>query len=256
MKEYLLLFVLFSVFGLAQNVESKKSFEFITIDDEILNDSLTVHTTNIDFSEYNKNFIAMEKESRDVIFSQLLIFKDHYYFSQWVTPIKIYLDESFDKEIRMNFKQFINTFKIPNLRIEVVKSKEEANYYFEVSKTPIQATQDDELLKKYPIYAISNFHYGLDTNKNKYYSKTNIYTGESNNNFILKTIKQLFFLNLGDFYFTEKASEESLLSSNYTNSNKLCKTDFDVLKLHYSTLFNQKIKIKTIKRNISTVSKQ
>ena len=202
---------------------------------EFLNDSL-----------YSKNFLQLYNvmgfgESNNKS-------KSEYKLRQWNAPIVIYFDKQIPKSIIKDFEKFYNQINhLENLEIRFTSNIKKANYYIKTTSEDIIAYSkdfkfDSELERENHYFTGANYFLNTDGN-NKFYNgilNINIERGK-NNIAILKQLKQLFFLSLGNFYLGFKVDESSLLNNDYLNSQTFSTFDLDLLKLHYSIIYPQKI---------------
>lgn len=170
---------------------------------------------------------------------------------QWNVPIKVFIDKTFHKKDRINIGNFImqfSTLGIPNLKIELVKNKDDANYYITTTKELLEVL-DKKKLDQYSVEQLKNRYvnnanyYLRSDNQKKIYScvlKVNLKTFKSQEDLIRK-IKKLFFGSLGRFYPIIYSNKESILNTKYENNDTISTFDINVLKTHYNYIYPYKV---------------
>lgn len=247
-----LIFLVTFSFSFSQNdyydiVSSRKDFR-------IINDSTIISkpnkTPNLKpFCEYldNKNLLNRYK-SRVFRYSNKNS-KKVFYVKQWNTQIIVYLDEKIPKEQKKELTNFFIKFNnINNLVVTCTNDIEKANYYIKVIDKSKHGYNEDYTFdneEERRTFPLTNTTYNLLNDKSlKFYCGVlSINSEEFKNDLTLaiKKIKQVFFMSLGDFSLSYFGNKDSLLSDEYVNSDTLSKEDIDILKIHYSVLYDQKI---------------
>jgi hypothetical protein len=181
--------------------------------------------------------------------------KSEFELKQWNAPIVVYFDKQIPKPVVKQFETFYNQISsLEHLRIGFTSNIKKANYYIKTTSESINAYNEDfkfdsEIERENSYFTGATYLLDTDDN-NKFYNgilTINIERGKSNMA-ILKQLKQLFFLSLGNFDTGFKIDESSLLSNNYKNTDTFSKFDLDLLKLHYSIIYPQKIDDRTFSK--------
>lgn len=189
--------------------------------------------------------------------------KKIHYIIQWAAPIVIYMDKELPESVRSQFEDFYSQIKgIENLKISFTSKLENANYYIKTTSKTIKGYNDDYTFtseKEKQNHALTGGTYKLqiDDNNNKYYSCI-LTVNPSNKDEInlLKQLKQLFYMSLGNFFISESFDEESILSTKYDNDSKISELDLDILKVHYALIYDQKINSTTFKKLLELSKKK
>jgi hypothetical protein len=183
--------------------------------------------------------------------------KREFVLKQWNAPIVIYFDKQIPKPVVKDFEIFYNQISsLEHLKISFTSNIKKANYYIKTTSESINAYNEDfkfdsEIERENSYFTGATYHLDTDGN-NKFYNgilTINIERGNTNVA-ILKQLKQLFFLSLGNFDIGFKIDESSLLSNDYINSETFSRFDLDLLKLHYSIIYPQKIDNRTFTKLI------
>ena len=176
---------------------------------------------------------------------------------QWNDTIVVYLDSELPKEVKKAFKTFfinLNKYEIKNLNITFTNALEKANFYIKISSDSIYTYGEDYIFNKNIAKEdaiTTGATYNLLTDKNnKFYSGVlSVNPLQSNTNEkLLKQLKQLFFISLGQFQFSSYIGKGSLLSKDYNNTNTISVKDIELLRIHYGTIYDQKINGTTFKK--------
>lgn len=172
---------------------------------------------------------------------------------QWNAPVVIYLDKAIPKIIKEEFKAFISQFKgINNLSITISSEIDDANYLVTLVNEKIQVYTEDQL-KNYDEdqkkeLTFLNMTYNLiNDNNDKYYCATlkiNKASVLEDPNTITK-LKKAFFMSLGSFTEVLISNKESFLNSSYINNKEISEFDKNILKVHYNTIYDFKVDLKT-----------
>lgn len=206
---------------------------------------------NISNSNIKLDFLCDQKLVRKFTYSVFRYSnknsKTVYYLKQWNTPIIVYFDKKIPKEVTNKFKAFFSKFNtINNLKIHYTTNIEKANYQIKVSNRKItkyikniKFKSDKEKIN----YFLYNATYNLQTDNNmKFYSGTiQINTDEFNNDLLLKKLKQLFYITLGNFTTSYSSLENSLLNLKYADNATISDIDFNFIKAFYEIIYTQKI---------------
>lgn len=148
----------------------------------------------------------------------------------WGKPIVVYLDKNLSKELRDDFIYFISLIpENQNLKISYTKNINESNYY--IKKT-------NEIITSNCLDSLHHITYRLITD-NSYKNiggvlKINPDLFESITE-QKKSLRQFFFLSLGQFSLrNEKKEENSIMTKYYQLSNELSNYDKVILTTHYN----------------------
>lgn len=188
--------------------------------------------------------------------------KTVYYLIQWRAPVIVYIDKTIPKKIAKNFKTFYSQLNdIPNLTIRFTNNPDEANYLiktsdkeFEFSETVYSFETEEEKEKFY--FNNSNYYYRSDGHNQIYGCILEININNLPENVIESNLKQGFYLSLGRFLINPYFSKEkSLLDTKYVSAETINPFDIDILKLHYSVLYEQKINGTDFDKLVKTVNK-
>lgn len=170
-----------------------------------------------------------------------------YELKQWATPIVVYLDKKLPKTFHEQFKKFYSQIKdVNNFKISFASKLEDANYYIKVTSSNINGYADDFKFynEKDRLNSIfTGATYALQTdNNNKFYSGIlTINPTNKNDGTLLKQLKQVFYMSLGNFQFGMTSDPHSILSKDYDNANIFFDFDLNILKAHYALIYDQKI---------------
>ena len=173
--------------------------------------------------------------------------KKVYVVKQWSSPIVVFMDKRLPKKVIKKFEAFFSQIKgITNLNISFTNKLENSNYHIKTTSVEINAYNED-----YTFYSeedrinspLTGGTYQLQTDKNnKFYSGilTINLQGKSDDH-VLKQLKQLFYMSLGNF--TQEYSDEnsSVINNYYNNSDTISDFDLAILKIHYAVLYECKI---------------
>jgi hypothetical protein len=227
MKYFLLVFILFSTTINGQmNQNEYKYFKY-----KFIGDSLSLYD-GINVSNFN--FSKIDSKYTDVYISHVYTFKKDYETrltpKHWGRPVVIYLDKKIPKQVRKDFIFFVSLLpKHPNLKINITKNYNEANYYIKHTSEFIENKTTDSL---------SQITYNLITD-NTYKMiggvlKMNCQSLGSLDN-QKKILRQYFFLSLCQFFLKNNIEgENSLLSKKYILSNTLANYDYVLFITHYN----------------------
>lgn len=180
--------------------------------------------------------------------------KTVYELKQWNAPIVVYIDRKIPKNIVQDFKKFYTQIdSIENLKISFTSNIKKANYFIKTTTEKIKSYSkdyefDSEEEKENSILTGAKYNLLTDDN-NKFYS--GILTVNIDKEIkLLKQLKQLFFMSLGQFYTSQYYPKESILSKTYENKKSISQFDLDLLKIHYSIIYDQRINGTTFEKLI------
>lgn len=241
----------------SQESKTNKKTEIIILETDTLY-NINSNVYNLKFlndSLYSENFLQVYNIAAFIMSRKKS--GTNYELKQWNAPIIIYFDKKIPKSVIKEFRKFysqINGFE--HLKISFTSNIEKATYYIKTTSKIINAynedfTFDSEIERENAILTGATYSLNTDFN-NKFYSgilTINIDRGRTNIA-ILKQLKQLFFMSLGNFYNGYLIDDSSLLSNDYINSKTISKFDLDILKLHYSMIYPQKMYDKTFDKLI------
>lgn len=256
-------FILFSAFAqnsyfdivkpridcLPNNKPALKNGEYIVLTKDTLYTKMRL--------EPNLDFVKSTKERRRIVYryeSQIFRFEDSTsILKQWNSDIVVYLDKQIPKEVSENLMTFYEQInEINNLNILFTSKLKDANYYIKVTSEKVNVYGEDykfdseeERLKD--IYTGATYRIITDNNYKNYAGILKINISNSDNEFLLKQLKQMFFISLGQFYKYYGYEETSLLSDKYNNSNTISDNDLELLRMHYAIIYEQKINGNTFK---------
>lgn len=177
---------------------------------------------------------------------------------QWNSTIKVYIDKSLPKKDRKAFIKFYKQLNVlEHLKIEFVKDIEKSNYL-------ITSTKEDLLTKtgltdKDETYIYSHVDYSAfnDANSKFYGCKMEININAIiDKTLIIKKLKQLFFISLGQFVGDKSIKSNSLISYNYANNEQISQSDLQLLQLHYLQLHNKPISCSSFSKIIDNLKLQ
>lgn len=204
--------------------------------------------------EPNLDFVESSRERRKLVYNyEAQVFrltteksKTVYRLKQWSVPIIVYIDKDIPKEIRNDFITFFSQIKnIDNLSISFTSKLKDANYYIKTSTETINIYGDDDDFETEEERLNSTYYagtYRLITDDNyKLHAgvlKVNL-NDIPNDTKLLRQLKQLFFMSLGNFYLLNYYPEDSLLSEKYNNNDEFSIADINMLKMHYSIVYEQ-----------------
>jgi hypothetical protein len=254
MKKILFIVFIFTYcFALSQNDNLKHRIEF-TADSEYSNSQTNkvVLSNKVLYAKTREPYLfndSIFKLKKTLRLYKSLVFrhKDELLLKQWNTPIIIYFDKKIPKTVIENFSQFYSQLNnIKNLNISFTKNIEKANYYIQSTNKNINAYPDTYTFKSEEerINSIlTGATYSLITDKNnKFYAGIlTINISNKDDLAILKQLKQLFYMGLGNFYSSKKFDRDSLLSDKYEKVDYISNFDLTLLKMHYINIYDQKI---------------
>lgn len=186
--------------------------------------------------------------------------KDNRYISQWSVPIVVHIDKKITKSTRENFEEFFAQINnVENLNISFTSKKQKANYHIKVVDTVVNAysenyTFDNETDRKNSFRTGATYKMLDDGNYKRFSGSILINLEDKSENLILKQLKQLFYMSLGQFTFSRKYNEDSIFSNKYDNRNQLIPDDLNILNLHYATIYDQKINQSTFRKIYSLIN--
>ncbi|MCX7549797.1 hypothetical protein [Xanthomarina sp. F2636L] len=173
-------------------------------------------------------------------------YKNGFQLRQWNTPIVIYFDKKIPNEVIKGFKLFFSQISnLEHLNISFTSKIKNANYYIKTTSEEINVYNNDfkfesDTERKKSFLTGATYRLTNDSN-NKFYSgilSININRDQTDLD-ILKQLKQLFFLSLGNFDIGFDINSSSLLSKKYISSDTISEFDYKLIKLHYSTIYPQ-----------------
>lgn len=230
------------------NINDKKVCKIISKSEDTLYGCYN-KTINLDYLNESLYHEGLFKRYRMMIFRfSNSKSKTVHYLKQWSTPIVIYIDKNLPKTIREKFKDFYAQLKnIPNLNITFTNNFDRANYYIKTTSKEVNGYSEDyefrsEKARENSILTGANYNLYKDKNEKHYAGILKIKISNSKSNEMrLKQLKQLFFMSLGQFSTGLSVPKNSLLHRSYDNSDTIISHDLDYLKLHYGTIYSQKI---------------
>lgn len=185
------------------------------------------------------------KYYRKIVFQ----YSQRQYLLQWSVPIKIYIDQKFPKSIVEKFKAFYSQIKgVKNLNISFVNKIKDANYHIKLTENQINSYGEDyefysDTERENSIYTGSIYSLIIDKNY-KFYGGTLHLNVErlKDKNRALNQLKQMFFMSLGNFMpdFSSK-NQNSLNAKNYLPQDSISELDLKLLRVHYSTIYEQPV---------------
>ena len=182
-----------------------------------------------------------------------------FYLKQWSVPIVIFFDKEIPEDIQ---KKLIDYYKqvnsIKNLSIKATKDISKANYFIKITNEEINGYDSDYEFRSEEERInnpLTNGNYNLmtDNNMKLFCGTLTINPKGKTNDQIVKQLKQLIFLSLGQFYISILHKENSILSKNYNNSEILSDENKKLLELHYSIIYPQKINLSTFNTLVSFI---
>lgn len=201
--------------------------------------SYLVNFKNIDsitLNEY-KNIVFGEEESRQKYKRKKKTIK------RWDSVIKIFFDKNVSQYIRNELTSFfkeINT-QIDLINISVVNNKKNSTYYVYT----INSKNNTELFPN--IKSKNGVAFNMLSNGNNiiYSGALRIDTDKIfNKSEQSYKIKELFIRSLGVFYKSKSLHCDSYFSDCYSTDKKLTKSDINLLKIHYTNNYFDKINYK------------
>ncbi|MTE25519.1 hypothetical protein [Winogradskyella ouciana] len=162
------------------------------------------------------------------------------HFRQWNSEVITYLDKRIPRNIR---KEFMNFFRqldsINNFNMSFSNSLNKANYIIKFSDTvvPNLKTKKKKYNENHPL-SKGNYRVLVD-NDDKIYG-CYMYVDRSlldNEDLLLKKLKQLYFMSLGQFTYRKNISKKSLLNPEYIDTSKLSNYDKNLLSTHYYKIY-------------------
>ncbi|MBT8245190.1 MAG: hypothetical protein HKP48_04910 [Winogradskyella sp.] len=156
--------------------------------------------------------------------------------NQWNSNVVVYFDKFFEKKTIDKFKLFFKPLnKIKNLHVSYTKKIKDANYHILNSKNTIKNYENNDSIYSESFLTSKATYKLVNDNNNKYYSGKLLIDVDSlkDKSLILKKMKQLFFISLGQFQTNYFLGTKSLTSINYIETNRINSFDLMLLKLHY-----------------------
>lgn len=184
-------------------------------------------------------------------------YRNGYQLKQWNAPIVVYFDKNISNEVIKGFKLFFSQISnLEHLNISFTSQIKNANYFIKTTSEEMNVYNEDykfesDTERKNSFLTGATYLLANDSN-NKFYSgilSININRNQTSLA-ILKQLKQLFFLSLGNFDIGFDINSSSLLSRKYINSDTISEFDYNLIKLHYSTIYPQKIDDNAFKKLI------
>lgn len=173
---------------------------------------------------------------KDVVFNNLDCGKyKRVQTKQWISDIIVYVDKTIPRKTRKEFENFYKAIgAINNLSINFNKKKSKSNYFITTTSENLSKPIDSiNINESYPYNHITYNLFG--DNNFKFYScilRINLNLIDDKT-LIIKKLKQLFFISLGQFTIDKDVKTNSLLSYDYKNPNNISNEDLLLLKLHY-----------------------
>lgn len=180
--------------------------------------------------------------------------KDKRYISQWSVPLVVHIDKKITKSTRENFETFFAQINnVENLNISFTSNIKKANYQIKVVDTVVNAysknyTFENETDRKNSFRTGATYKMLSDGNYKRFSGYLLINLEDKSEDLILKQLKQLFYMSLGQFTFSSKYNEDSIFSNKYDNRSQLIPDDLNILNLHYATIYDKKINQSTFKK--------
>lgn len=172
---------------------------------------------------------------------------------QFIEPIQIYIDDRIPKEIRKEFKVFVDAIpNIENLSITFVNKLNESNYYINLAEKDFIGISPD-ILKNYTNEERENLVFEkikqtclYDMNTNIYGCRLDVNTSILNDKNVLTKLKKAFFISLGNFtVITSGMPKGSVLDFRTHSIDRLSEDDILLLKMHYFHIYDFKVDSKT-----------
>lgn len=223
-----------------QNITLKNAIflkhDTLIVSKKIIANSYRVNFKNLDtilLNEYKNIVFGKEKH-------RLRYSKEKKTIKRWNSVIKVYFDKSVSKylknELNSLFKELNKNIEL--LKITVVTSKETSNYFI----YSINSKKNVELYPNIKSKAGVAYNF-LKNGHNIIYSgalriNTSIFYNKDQQS--LK-MKELFIGSLGIFNKSTSLPCDSYLSDCYSINKELTKIDIDLLKIHYTNNYYDKI---------------
>lgn len=168
---------------------------------------------------------------------------------QWKVPIVIYFDKDIPKNIQRKVERFYETMdEIPNFSLSFTNRAEEANYQVKLTSETLFVDPQDQGFKNEAeqrrfLFNGCNYFIISDASKGIIGCNLKINTAELDNEAILLAkIKQGLFLSFGRFFMIDYFNvSDSFLNNVYDNQKTLSPIDLEILKMHYSQIFDEAI---------------
>ncbi|HRV55647.1 MAG: hypothetical protein R2802_02590 [Flavobacteriaceae bacterium] len=251
-----LLFMLLPFLGLPQNnleeiIKPRLTFEAKKQTDstKTIIDSLYLAKELFSKTDLETFVKAISKDNSMLRRYKSMVFRHNkkIYLKQWSVPIIIYFDEKIPAKVRKALETFLSQINtVQNFRITSTKHISKANYFIKTTTSNINGYADDyefeseEERLNNPLTG-GTYHLINDKNYKLFCGTLIINPDNKDNNALLKQLKQLIFISLGQFYTDSFLEEESLLSNRYNNGNEISQNDLLLLELHYSLIYPQRI---------------
>lgn len=172
-----------------------------------------------------------------------------YRLMQWKKPIVIYFDRSIPKSIVKKIRTFLKQLEnIDNLTIGFTKDLSKSNYWVQLTNKEISVDPSiygikEEKERQNFVFKNCNYSIITDNNSGIIGCKLNLNESELlNEDLCFTKLKQAVFLSLGRFFMHNKVdSRQSFLSPIYDDQNVISEMDLEILRMHYSYIFDQRI---------------
>ena len=261
------IYLLLLVFSMSTNLISQISYDSIIKPREEIyiseNDSIVIKKT---LNNINLNFLCDNKLT-NLFRTNVFNFSNEssktvYYLKQWNTPIVVLFDKKIPTEVTSKFKLFFKQLStVKNLSIKYTSKIEDANYLIKITDDKINKHINKVKFKskeEKTNHFLYNATYSIQTDGNdKLYSAIlKINKKEFNDTVLLKKLKQLFFISLGNFKVFPLNKKNSLLDFNYHNNAIISEDDLNFIKHLYSINYQQKINGTTFNKLIKLAKRK
>jgi hypothetical protein len=181
------------------------------------------------------------------------------YLTQWKSEVKIFLSKELSNDLKKGFIDYIGTFpELKNLKISLVKKKEDANYFIKGTSNFKSAHDESkytvEQLKKNIYY---NLNYQIQSDGNGI--KSCVLTFDPNRIFdeptFLRRLKVVFFVTLGQFRHRRWIKGNSLTKIGNDSIQGLSDFDKRLLGYHYQHLYSELIDSKRFAKSYNRYEK-
>ncbi|TYB76393.1 hypothetical protein [Bizionia myxarmorum] len=188
-----------------------------------------------------------------------------YQLMQWSVPIVIYMDKDIPKDVQDDFKNFISKLQMDNIKhldISFTKRFKNSNYHIKSTETAVNGYDknyefDSEEDRLNDLLTGSTYKLVTDGN-NKFYGgvlQIHLKSFQTNDD-VTKRLKQLFYKSLGNFVADNYIETNSLLHNDYDNSAEILDFDLNILKIHYSLIYDQRIYLADFRNLLTWAQRQ
>jgi len=173
----------------------------------------------------------------------------NYRSRQWMVPVKIYFDKDIPRNIKKEVEKFYKNIEdVPNFSISFTNDIDKANYQIKLTNAIMIDEAErygitDEFKARRLFFNGCNYTVISDGSKNIMGCTLKINKKELEDpSILLSKIKQGLFLSFGRFFMINGIQlNESFLSATYENQDTLSLVDLEILKMHYSQIFDESI---------------